>query len=199
MNRQEMSDVLIQLRKEHGFTQATLAEKLGISFQAVSKWERGENLPDAYTLLALADIYQVTVDELLRGKLKDKDVVAKVQRRKWILFIIAITMLVLSPTSIFIVGVMNYEVYVPIILMVAAVAVPLILYATVSSEQLLHGTKEAFTHTRNNEVIYTFAAGVFLVLGFVWGLWHPGWIVFIFAYSFTLMFQDKELKKDSSN
>lgn len=199
MNRQDMSDILIQLRKEHGYTQASLAEQLGISYQAVSKWERGENLPDAYTLLALADIYHVTVDELLRGQLKDKDVIQKVLRRKWILFIVAITLLVLSPTSIFIVGVINYEVYVPIILMVAAVAIPLILYATVSSEQLIHSSKEAFTHTKNNEIVYTIAAGIFLTLGFVWNLWHPGWIIFVFAYSTTLIVQQKESKKDSSS
>lgn len=187
MKKEDISELLIQLRKEHGLTQATLAEKLGVSFQAVSKWERGENLPDAYTLLDLADIYQVTVDELLRGKIKDKNLAQKVQQRKFILFIVAITMLVLSPVSIFFLGVMNYELYVPIILIVAAIAVPLILYATISSQELIGGTMKTYEQKKRSEIVYAFAAAIFLLLGFVWGAWHPGWIIFVFAYALTLI------------
>jgi|GEM_PF-155243 len=52
------------LRKEKGFTQDSLAEKLGISFQAVSKWETGQSCPDITMLPLLADIFNVTVDAL---------------------------------------------------------------------------------------------------------------------------------------
>lgn len=57
---------LIQLRKEAGFTQAELGEKLNYSDKTVSKWERGESMPDAYVLTRLAQLYGVTVDALLR-------------------------------------------------------------------------------------------------------------------------------------
>ena len=187
VKKEDISELLIQLRKEHGLTQATLAERLGISFQAVSKWERGENLPDAYTLLELADIYKVTVDELLRGQIKDKDLAGKVRKRKFILFVVAVIMLVLSPTSIFVLGVMNYEQYVPIILIIAAIAVPLILYATVTTNELIGGTMKTYQNKKRSEIVYAFAAGIFLLLGFVWGAWHPGWIVFVFAYALTLV------------
>ena len=56
-----------RLRKTSGMTQKDLAEKLNISFQAVSKWENGDALPDTGLLLDLCDILNTTVDKLLNG------------------------------------------------------------------------------------------------------------------------------------
>ncbi len=55
------------LRKTAGMTQKDLAEKLNISFQAVSKWENGDALPDTGILLNLCDTLNTTVDKLLNG------------------------------------------------------------------------------------------------------------------------------------
>lgn len=52
-------------RKRAGLTQAGLAEKLNYSDKAVSKWERGESLPDVLTLIQLAELFEVTVNELV--------------------------------------------------------------------------------------------------------------------------------------
>ena len=54
------------LRREAGMTQLELAEKLNYSDKAVSKWERGESVPDIVTLKAVADLFNVSVDYLLR-------------------------------------------------------------------------------------------------------------------------------------
>lgn len=54
-------------RKKCGFTQEQVAEKLGVSRQAVAKWERGETLPDIENVIALADLYEVSVDSLVRN------------------------------------------------------------------------------------------------------------------------------------
>ncbi len=61
-------------RKQNGFTQEQVAEKLGVSRQAVAKWERGESVPDIENVIALADMYEVTVDSLVRNmtSLSDK-------------------------------------------------------------------------------------------------------------------------------
>ncbi len=56
-----------KLRREAGLTQLELAEKLNYSDKAVSKWERGESLPDVTTLKEVADLFAVTVDYLLRA------------------------------------------------------------------------------------------------------------------------------------
>ena len=55
------------LRKSAGLTQKQLAEKLGISFQAISKWENGDTLPDTGLLLELCDELNTTADKLLNG------------------------------------------------------------------------------------------------------------------------------------
>jgi len=52
-------------RKRDGLTQATLAEKLNYSDKAVSKWERGESVPDVLTLMQLADQFGITVNDLV--------------------------------------------------------------------------------------------------------------------------------------
>ncbi len=52
-------------RQEKGFTQYTLAEKLYISREAVSKWERGVSIPDTQVLIRLAEILGVTTNDIL--------------------------------------------------------------------------------------------------------------------------------------
>ena len=56
---------LIRLRRAAGLTQMTLAEKINYSDKSVSKWERGEAIPDAYVLKELSSLFGITVDELL--------------------------------------------------------------------------------------------------------------------------------------
>ena len=58
---------IANLRKVKGLTQSQLGERLNISFQAVSKWERGETLPDVGILLDLAKVLETTVDHILNG------------------------------------------------------------------------------------------------------------------------------------
>ncbi len=65
---QRIAARLVEYRQSAGLSQEKLAEQLNVSRQAVSKWERGESLPDIGNIMALADLYGVTVDELLRGK-----------------------------------------------------------------------------------------------------------------------------------
>jgi transcriptional regulator with XRE-family HTH domain len=65
---------LIKYRKQAGLTQAQLASKLGYSDKTVSKWEREEGVPDIYILKEIADLYSVTVNDLITPapKLGDK-------------------------------------------------------------------------------------------------------------------------------
>lgn len=79
------------LRTNKGITQAELGTRLSISFQAVSKWERGETLPDVGILTDLADILETTVDNILRGgktsisfkgKIKVKDMIEGINHLK---------------------------------------------------------------------------------------------------------------------
>ncbi|MBR5203381.1 MAG: helix-turn-helix transcriptional regulator [Clostridia bacterium] len=61
----KLADRLVELRKEHKLSQEALAEKLGLSRQSISKWERAEASPDTDNLIALAEVYGISLDQLL--------------------------------------------------------------------------------------------------------------------------------------
>ena len=67
MDTLKIGHYIQHLRKAAGMTQKELAEKLNISFQAVSKWENGDTLPDTGILLELCDVLNTTADKLLNG------------------------------------------------------------------------------------------------------------------------------------
>lgn len=68
IDKERFGAFLLELRKEKGYTQKQLAEKLFVSDKAVSKWERGLSLPDITLLGPLAEILGVTVTELLQAQ-----------------------------------------------------------------------------------------------------------------------------------
>lgn len=68
IDRERFGQFLSELRKEKGFTQQELAERLFVSNKAVSKWERGQSLPDISLLMPLAELLGVSVAELLKGE-----------------------------------------------------------------------------------------------------------------------------------
>ncbi len=70
-----------RLRKEKGMSQEALAEKIGVSSQAVSKWENDQSCPDISLLPQLAKLLDVTVDELLTGNSSEVRVMPEGQRK----------------------------------------------------------------------------------------------------------------------
>ena len=120
----EIANRLVKLRKENHLSQEQLAEKIGISRQAVSKWERAEASPDTDNLILLARLYHISLDELLKTE---------------------------EP--------------------VEAAEQPEIKDADVS-EQSGNGFWRSLPYLLVISILY-------LILGFVWNLWHPGWILFL--------------------
>ena len=68
MDQIKIGKFIASCRKEEGMTQAFLAEKLGISDRAVSKWETGKSLPDSGIMLNLCELLKINVNELLSGE-----------------------------------------------------------------------------------------------------------------------------------
>ncbi len=66
---------LRELRKQNGLSQEELAEKLNVSRQAVSKWENGSGYPELDKLMVLCELFHCTMDDLLKGDVKERDVV----------------------------------------------------------------------------------------------------------------------------
>ena len=73
MDQIKIGKFIASLRKEQGLTQAVLADRLGITDRAVSKWETGKCLPDASVMPELCDILKITVSELFAGERIDME------------------------------------------------------------------------------------------------------------------------------
>ena len=65
----KVGNLISKLREEKGFSQIELGSKLGVTNKAVSRWENGRGYPDTSILLKLAEVLEITVDELLKGEL----------------------------------------------------------------------------------------------------------------------------------
>ena len=74
-----IGETIASLRKQKGMTQNELAEKMNVTDKAVSKWERDLSCPDINTISKLADILDVSVEELLKAKNKENSNTAKMK------------------------------------------------------------------------------------------------------------------------
>ena len=66
MNQEKIGQFIAECRKEQNYTQAALAEKLGITDRAISKWENGTSDPSTSNLIAIAKLFHITPEELLK-------------------------------------------------------------------------------------------------------------------------------------
>ena len=69
-----LNENLKQLRKSKGLSQEELAIRLNVVRQTISKWEKGLSVPDADMLIKIADIFEVSVSELLGAKIDERQV-----------------------------------------------------------------------------------------------------------------------------
>ena len=70
--KMEFNNKLYELRKQKGFSQEELANRLNVSRQTISKWEVGESTPDMEKLVAISDLFEVSLDELVMDKVPQK-------------------------------------------------------------------------------------------------------------------------------
>ena len=72
MDQEKIGKFIKQIREENNLTQKELADKLGVTFQAVSKWENGKNVPDIGILKQISEEFHINVDEILSGQRNNK-------------------------------------------------------------------------------------------------------------------------------
>ena len=70
MNQKKIGSFLKELRKEMGITQEEFAEKLDVSSRTISRWETGANMPDISLLVNIAEIFNVSIPEIINGEAK---------------------------------------------------------------------------------------------------------------------------------
>ena len=72
MDQENIGKFIKKIRNENNLTQKDLADKLGVTYQAVSKWENGKNIPDIAVLKQICDEYNIDINEILNGEKKEK-------------------------------------------------------------------------------------------------------------------------------
>ena len=71
----KLNEKLVMLRKQHNLSQEQVAEKLGVARQTISKWELGETTPEMDKLILISEIYNITLDELMKSENKGEVVI----------------------------------------------------------------------------------------------------------------------------
>ena len=108
--RQIIAENLIELRKVNKLTQLELAEKLNYSDKAISKWERGESLPDVEILCQIAELYGVSLDYLVTKDHEEETIEYKISKERanvsktiitWLSVFSAVLLVVLSYILVF--------------------------------------------------------------------------------------------------
>lgn len=171
----EIANRLVNLRKSNNLSQEALAEKLGISRQAVSKWERAEASPDTDNLILLARLYGVSLDELLSTEdeipmpeKEDIKTADDINREK--------------PDEV------PQRAHFPVTLIIVIVYVTIgCVYNAWHPGWLLfllipiwNSLIQVIEQKNPQHFAYpVLMAIVYLCLGFFYGMWYPGWIVFL--------------------
>ena len=73
MNQEKVGKFILELRKKNNLTQKELADKLGVTYQAVSKWETGKNIPDISIIKMICEEYKIDINEILDVKTTTKN------------------------------------------------------------------------------------------------------------------------------
>ncbi len=101
MNQEKVGNLIKKLRKDNNLTQKELADKLNVTFQAVSKWENGKSVPDIAQLRQISKLFSVDISDILDGEVKEK--------KKRIHFIIPIAILLVIIIGIVINNRVNFS------------------------------------------------------------------------------------------
>ena len=128
MDSKKFGEFIATIRKEKGWTQAELAEKISVTDKAVSRWERGLGFPDINTIKPLADVLEVSVLEIMQSEREPKEEISadkatevldnvislvvhqrQIERRNIIISVVSVTSVVLL---IFLIDLMKWEAFV---------------------------------------------------------------------------------------
>lgn len=72
MDQEKIGNFIKKLRQENNLTQAELAKKYGVTYQAVSKWENGKNLPDMSLIKQMSEDFNINIEDFLNGEVKER-------------------------------------------------------------------------------------------------------------------------------
>ena len=181
--RRNIANNIATLRKSKGFTQSELAEKLNYSDKSVSKWERGDSIPDALTLRELANFFGILVDDFYREKplfLKKRSTI--IRKKKFIIPFLAILIAWLVATLLFSIGVMADLLKYQWLLFIYCIPVTGILFTIFMA--IYHD--KFLTLVGESIIIWGAALSAFLTVGLTVG-WENTFLVFVICAPLQLL------------
>ena len=182
----KLADRLVELRKEHKLSQEALAEKLGLSRQSISKWERAEASPDTDNLIALAEVYGITLDELLgnnepkerkqetQPQSENKD--SSVKQIKGKQNLKKAPLLFLGAIAVYVGGGIILGVFWWSLMWILF---PLVLGYTFSALSMCFEDRKLLSIIFSTIAAIFLAVSLYIVLGIAFGLWGLAWIIFL--------------------
>jgi transcriptional regulator with XRE-family HTH domain len=181
MSYVNISEFIINIRKNHGLTQKELGDELGVTSQAVSKWERGENFPDTELLVIISEKYDVSIDDLLRGKqnsiTKSRSVLKETR------FLISGVLLIFSGGYLYYQGISG--IFNVLVVTVPFVIGSIIIFMTIKQKELKQASIDNLS-----KGVYTIAFILFLVFGLYFGIFYISWLAFPLAYAILMIAQN---------
>ena len=110
----EFGEKIKQLREEKGMTQQTMSEKLYVTRQAVSRWECGARYPDLLTTKKIAQILEVTIDELVSGEELKKDIEKEPVMAQPVANVVQTLLYSIAMTAYLVMSVISFLSYIPL-------------------------------------------------------------------------------------
>lgn len=101
MDQEKIGKFIRQIRKNNNLTQAQLANKYGVTYQAVSKWENGKNIPDVSLLKQMSKDFNINIEDILEGKISKQKSTKLTSLKLISLFTIIIIILIVTIIIIF--------------------------------------------------------------------------------------------------
>lgn len=200
---------LTALRKHNGLSQEALAEKIGVSRQAVSKWERGEASPDTENILALSKLYCVSLDDILGDKtaeeiIRDQEIITAPAENENALYstkksepkeaaeqnkqLAEILKNEMKDLPAFGKKLLKFPFFLVAIIGYLAIGFSIkvwhptwLIFLTIPAYYI---TALAFLQKTEKKMlltlpVYLYAVIIFLVIGLLLNLWHPAWLIFL--------------------
>ena len=180
--KETITNNLIHYRKLNNLTQATLAEKINYSDKAISKWERGESIPDIYTLTMLAELYGITINDLTTNKKQLKPKMKNHKQNHLIITILSVILVWLAASVTYLLPSVFKNIPNLWISFIIALPVSFIVLLVFST---LWGTKKT-TFLSITGLILTIILAIALIFSICLSL-HKAWLLFILFVPLELL------------
>ena len=187
-----VGEKILQLRKKMGLSQEELAEKLNVTRQTISKWETNQSSPDFEKIVPLCDLFEITTDELLRGKsenIKNLDD-SKIRRKTACKVSISVFIYFLAIIWIISMSTMPWiseEITVSVFLLLCAIATVNLIYHFMSlpKEKETEQKKEKNKYEWLDDLVTLIFTAIYLLISFITMHWKITWILWI-VYAIVL-------------